>query len=817
MRNLSRIIKQIKNKIFVIVNVILLSAGIGMDMGVEIIKYALVSVNENYIYYVYASICSVAILSYSIIALITGVIDKKYLGYKVKDILTRGYLNLKAYVTISLIIVGAVTIALFLSDEINVVNTITMSMIVILLIVGRVSLKVCGIMTDDGVCQLAILSYYEEMKNRGDKITSEKVKYDIKSLMSGIDTSLDNNNIEDFIQIMHLLKTLMKCSQSSIGIVYSSLISRASRISATWGYGNYLKNICILPDDQNENIKELFFVPLYQIQYFNDEQFENSKYLDHILEIDSNDYYKEKKIDDITVTNMLTEIFRRVSDNQLISQKAKQKFFFDYFEKLCCQRWNASVKVEMTPGQKAIHIIFKRYIFDNTDKLDRQKLMESLLLALRKNIYTDDTAEYYCFLSELCEAFYLYVYKEKELLTEEARNSIATIFKLQLDNQDREWICLSRFLRDSVRGVLWALGEKALSRETKYSLFEYFPKYMKVKTPVWTEEEDVRFALLIYNLYWDELCLDNFWTICFGEHKVTSDKKSMIVETILGLFDKETCLYSEATIAEYSSAKTLFDSDYIASQEAQKSLFHQFNDIKKELNQQVISEVAESQSVRAIQEKFNEYLEKNLIYGVNQKKQLDTYIKYEINPYVCLANDQMLAVYSLFEASKQAINDCIRRNSESILIGFDIDGINALTDILNRNIYDTGNYNYIENWAMHEYKDTLEYIELKKQYKTIAITRTPNLFNNLLFKKDKLKIRIKLIRFDRTPMDEESCNEYIQNYKLQNGMYNIRGALYTREEAVSFVKKNYVIECMAFKVCYDFTKEDIAVIKIKRN
>ena len=63
----------------------------------------------------------------------------------------------------------------------------------------------------------------------------------------------------------------------------------------------------------------------------------------------------------------------------------------------------------------------------------------------------------------------------------------------------------------------------------------------------------------------------------------------------------------------------------------------------------------------------------------------------------------------------------------------------------------------------------------------------------------------------------EDCEEYISEYRTSNGMYNIEGALYTREEAIQYVKNGYYKEKMSFKICYTFSKNDITNIVFQRN
>ena len=94
--------------------IILLCSGIIMDYGVIVTGIYCIEVTESFMDYVYSSIITISTLSFSFIALLTGLLDKNYYGYKLKEIIQfrESPINFKKYIIGSLILAGVATIVL---------------------------------------------------------------------------------------------------------------------------------------------------------------------------------------------------------------------------------------------------------------------------------------------------------------------------------------------------------------------------------------------------------------------------------------------------------------------------------------------------------------------------------------------------------------------------------------------------------------------------------------------------------------------------------------------------------------------------------
>ena len=94
--------------------------GIILDIGVGLTGVSQFTATESYMDYIFAAIVSVGLLSFSIIALVAGILQEKFYGYKLRELLTfdgvKKRINLRRYIRTSLlqIVLGIVLLSLFL-------------------------------------------------------------------------------------------------------------------------------------------------------------------------------------------------------------------------------------------------------------------------------------------------------------------------------------------------------------------------------------------------------------------------------------------------------------------------------------------------------------------------------------------------------------------------------------------------------------------------------------------------------------------------------------------------------------------------------
>ena len=76
--------------------------GVILDIGVGLTGISQFTVSESYMDYIFAAIVSVGLLSFSIIALVAGILQEKFYGYKLRELLkfdgVKRRINLRIYI-----------------------------------------------------------------------------------------------------------------------------------------------------------------------------------------------------------------------------------------------------------------------------------------------------------------------------------------------------------------------------------------------------------------------------------------------------------------------------------------------------------------------------------------------------------------------------------------------------------------------------------------------------------------------------------------------------------------------------------------------
>ena len=136
--------------------------GIILDIGVELTGVSQFTVTESYMDYIFAAVVSVGLLSFSIIALVAGILQEKFYGYKLRELLTfdgvKKRINLRIYIKTSLlqIVLGIVLLSLYF--RVSCVNTMICLLVATIFSAGCMAYSVFDIMiNDESVYKLSLI------------------------------------------------------------------------------------------------------------------------------------------------------------------------------------------------------------------------------------------------------------------------------------------------------------------------------------------------------------------------------------------------------------------------------------------------------------------------------------------------------------------------------------------------------------------------------------------------------------------------------------------------------------------------------------
>lgn len=156
-----------------------------LDIGVGLTGVSQFTVTESYMDYIFAAIVSVGLLSFSIIALVAGILQEKFYGYKLRELLTfdgvKKRINLRIYIRTSLlqIVLGIVLLSLYF--RVSCVNTMICLLVAAIFSAGCMAYSVFDIMVNDESVYRTLENGYESLV-KSDFNKNGKISYHIISI-----------------------------------------------------------------------------------------------------------------------------------------------------------------------------------------------------------------------------------------------------------------------------------------------------------------------------------------------------------------------------------------------------------------------------------------------------------------------------------------------------------------------------------------------------------------------------------------------------------------------------------------------------------
>lgn len=252
--------------------------GIILDIGVAVTDISLFTVTESYMDYIFAAIVSVGLLSFSIIALVVGILQEKFYGYKLRELLTfdglKKRINLKRYIRISLlwIVLGIVLLSLYF--KVSCVNTMICLLLATIFSAGCMAYSVFDIMVNDESVQKTLKDGYESLVKK-DFNKNRKISYHINTLTNALIESCKKLNIEEMEELCTLYSTLMHVVDKNVDMsweqekfIETRLQQVCCNISIEFGYNKMLEQIVDMFNGISKYDywkEDLYLKPIYEI------------------------------------------------------------------------------------------------------------------------------------------------------------------------------------------------------------------------------------------------------------------------------------------------------------------------------------------------------------------------------------------------------------------------------------------------------------------------------------------------------------------------------------------------------------------------
>lgn len=803
--------------IYIIVTV---TAGLLLDIYVNLTENTFITVTESYISSIYSAIVTVAVLCISLIALISDKLEKTYYGYKLKEIILfeESVLNFKKYLYLSFGSMALATIAFLFEYEISVVNTITALILAEIYLEFLMTTIIFKTIINETYCYEIVESHIKNDKVQNGEESQEEYEREIIRLFNSLKYFTEAQNQEKINKVTELIVILNEKNKTLTenDKVYQVLLNQLREIviplADNFGYNQMIKDIILLSNHtrlEKAGKEDLYIIPIENMMFWDDETFLKNNYFNQIIKICYISEYSDNKITDNEIEYILYKYFVSIINNRLSTEKVRNQLIVNYLNELSHFYWGKSNDCIVPVDSKTLLDVFKEYVLKNENHKEREYIYKLIL----KNVYVNN--RYYnsnifpLTISYMLQSFYSYIYCEKELLNEDYRNSLKDLFLLTISDKTNKKFKFSDLVADHIKAIVPAVAKRIEKNDNIEQSFEFFiSDYLCIKNTVWTDSFNKEFLLMLYLIYYTRLLPVSFLAL-FNEWDKVRDE---VVNIIWDKFDLSTKKIKEEFRNQCNQFAQLLNCNYSINDDAEKELFESINEEKKKINQ--IQEIPQECNIEEITNKLCDLMEQEKVFGWDTELTKGT----KMNNFKFSNIEENKWITNNFTAKKfkatiiNAVHYAI--NSYASKITVETNGDLDLTELSNlRNNYNARNFNFNEYLTYDQCKDfssPIKDIENNTNYVDTSEIRIPILFN-----KDEFKFNAQIISKEDIDLTDDECIEYLREFKAYNGFYDVNGALYPKDEAIEIIKKQYKKEVFQFKLLVSFNKEDILYINFK--
>ena len=814
--------------------IIILIVGIFIDIYVNFTGDFLIAVTESYMDYVYAGIISISILCFSFIALISGFLDRTFYRYKMREIFQfeESNVNFKYDIIYSL---GAIVLAtVFLAGNfvMDFSNSLTALLFGIIFFEGNIAFKIYQIITEDNICYYLVVEHFRN----GDKKRIDDYRAfqsDVDKMISALkifineNDAVGKNNVCDMLSC--LAENIQARAKKNNNYCWYDYFNQKVRdciyeFTNTFGYNEMIKNVIkiyhYIPDFKYERI-DLYCIPLNNMRFWNDKNLIEQDYFDQISQIDFIDEYKNGDITNLEIEKILYCYFQNVSSNLVCSESVKKQIIETYIQQLAKFHWKTNEEGTEVDSNGLLNILVY-FVLKNENTNERNLIFQILAKELFYNSTSFPDEKFYDFLSLFFQAFYAYIFCE-EVLNPEYREMLKETFTQEISSATLKKRKVSELLGSNIRSILRAIGRRIERQNDDGRKFEYFPEFMMVKKIVWTPNFDIEYLFILYLIYNDEVGYYSISESCFDWKNIQEDKQFLVLSIMLEKFDKSNGLLKSDFVNECILYGKLLGHIHMISESNQQKLFEHINKELTNILEKRTNNIKQEETnlsddrINDILNEINELMEKDEILGWDKDYSSNFCLEFSTPNYIVKKRNRTnREVARIFQnAIIDSLQKYIDKYTNELILTFDLDGINKLSEFLLINKYNARNYTFTEDLALGKYKNTEEFNKLIELQNKLSLNKTPQMHSKLFFQKGNFKFNAKISKLQNIDLNEQECADFIENSKAYNGLYNVEGALMSKEKAIKIIKQLYHREIFEFELMIAFKGDDVTHIVFK--
>lgn len=803
--------------------------GIILDVIVNTTDIYWISVSESYMDTIFAGIITISILCFTFFALISSFFDNKYLGYKLKDVIhfPNSPVYWENYIMVSLLSIIIGVCLLVLNFRISCVNSMTALLSSLVLLEANIALKSYRMITDEFYVYKLVYTYFgESTSNKEMKLKEFQAHMD--RILGALSNAIDGKKYDEKDKICEMLSALSTQVQINIekwkNYDFEKYFDTKVRVymdkfAKVFGYNEmviFIINIYMKIDDSKYSKRDLFEIPLKNMRFWNDQLLLENNYFDQIIKIDLQEVYIQNKISNSEIESALYVYFDSLINNRLCTESVRKQLIEDCIATLMKGQWTTNEK-GVEPDVNTLLNILNKFVLNNDDLGERKYIFQAIIRQAFYNSIPFNQNKYFDFLSRFFQAFYAFIFCEKETLNENYREELKKTFITEFSSPSIPKMCAPRLLQMNIQGILSAFG-RIIQKEVKSQdrRFEKFHPYMAAKTTVWTLEFNIDYMFMLYVIFIDEVGsygIENF--ISWSD--ITAEDQRRIFGELLKKFDIDTGKLQECFMEQCKQYEDLIKHSGNIREEEQKKLFSYVSEKYTALQKEKASEIdfeKENITNDEVMTHINTLMEEDHFFGWDPEYCSKSSIKFNMQDRFSKKEYRSIqtTARTIQNGIVQAVNSYIRQYGKKLVLSLDLEGINDMYNFISETKYDTRNYTFKSNWPLGKYRGKKEFLDLEEKENLVDFVQTPQIYEHLYFNREKFRFNAKISEMKIVELNDKECEQFIENLKKYNGLYNVDGALLTKEEAMKMVKQLYCKERYSFELMTSLNNNDVTYI-----
>ncbi|MEG1550686.1 MAG: hypothetical protein RR355_00280 [Oscillospiraceae bacterium] len=737
-------------------------------------------IDDNYIFYVYAAICTIATLSSAFISIIIGTLSTKILGLPLKTVLEMVSEEFSISLFIKQSLITVVLGTLFLAA--NLCNAMTITIVLVTLFFIENTVQLWNVITKDDFVKPLIEQHISVSSN---KMESIEVISLLNAWSAQLKVAVENDadyEIDQYTGLINLLMQKMyKKENSDILTVFGRNVANISTIALSkLGLCRCTSLVSRLYMNVFQQEKG-YFVTQTIIENFKDFQFYSEQQIASLNCI--NDFFDfiSENTDIENLYFVIYSFFNSIEKNRNISEDCFFDFAQQYFNTIC-----AFTSCESTNDifSKCILSIFKNSVLLNEDRDFRERIYCVIIKALHtKNLYSSEKSFIYT-IGNIFTALYFYVFWEKETFTARHREELQSLMSQVVKSKDNVHISLYYLIQENCKAVFDFLVEQATSAEFYEGMFEYYPRGMGAKTVIWSRDSKLVLAFEFYCIFWYEFNLFP----CYFDIK----KDKVNISEILSKFNT-----SEKTLSALARENVLqlgmwLKEDDLIDERFLEANFDKINDLVKQYqgkSHATSQDISLEETNRTLKQLFskdqNSAFTPALPISDSREYQLESM-------FVFNSQTSMDIAHGVKNEIGKIISEHIKAHFSFVDVNFTLSGVTEMLGALKNDTYTFYNYRYIDDLAFtKDVRQTDEFKSIEEIYNEMVPLPYNQFQEKFFVKNTPVKYNVEVTNHQYKELSQIEIDDWLTSFKIADNKYKIQEAVYTQAEANQYLHKHF--------------------------